>query len=109
MRPRGHEMEPSGLEEPRPALLAAHPDLLTFLERSAIFPRVEERYRVELDGRTHYLVRGDTLGSREDLLVDALARGAAPEGADPLSRALFLELPRHLQEVIRGATRSDPG
>ncbi|KYF53389.1 hypothetical protein BE08_39230 [Sorangium cellulosum] len=109
MTPGGGDLGPIRPEEPRPALLVAHPELLAFLDGSTIFPRVEARHRVELDGRTHYLVRGDTLGSREDLLVDALARGAAPEGADALSRALFLELPGHLQEVIRGATRSDPG
>ncbi|WP_437692032.1 hypothetical protein [Sorangium sp. So ce176] len=110
MRPRCAEVDrgATGPEGPRPPLLEAHPELLALVDRSATFRRVEERYRIELDGRTHYLVRGDTLGSREDLLVDALARGAAPEGADPLSRALFLELPGHLQEVIRGATRSDP-
>ncbi|WP_437758856.1 hypothetical protein [Sorangium sp. So ce1389] len=88
-------------------MLKAHPELLALLDRSEAFRRVEERYRIEISGRTLYLVRGDTLGSREDLLVDALARGSAPEGADPLSRALFLELPGHLQEVIRGITRSD--
>ncbi|MGK3964694.1 hypothetical protein WMF38_11015 [Sorangium sp. So ce118] len=100
-------MEAIGPEEPRPAVLEAHPELLALLDRSETFRRVEERYRIEIGGRTLYLVRGDTLGSREDLLVDALVRGSAPEGADPLSRALFLELPGHLQEVIRGVTRSD--
>ncbi|XYI01373.1 hypothetical protein ACMHYB_17120 [Sorangium sp. So ce1128] len=100
-------MEAIGPEEPRPALLEAHPELLALLDRSETFRRVEERYRIEIGGRTLYLVRGDTLGSREDLLVDALVRGSVPEGADPLSRALFLELPGHLREVIRGGSRSD--
>jgi hypothetical protein len=95
-------------EPPQPSLLLAHPELRALLDRSERFRRIEERYRIEIEGQTFYLVRGDTLGSREELLIDALVRGSAPESADPLSRALFLELPGHLQEVIRGLTRSEP-
>lgn len=92
-----------------PALLRAHPALHALLDRSETFRRIAERARIELDGRTHFLVRGDTLGSREELLVDALCRGASPESSDPLCRALFLELPAALQrEVIRCAERPDP-
>jgi hypothetical protein len=79
------------------------------MERSTNFRRIEERDRIDIDGRTHYIVHGDTLGSREELFIDALCRGASPEGADPPSRALFLELPPALRDEIRRITRQDPG
>ena len=91
-----------------PALLRAHPALQALLDRSEIFRRIAEGARIDLDGRTHFLVRGDTLGSREELLVDALCRGASPESSDPLSRALFLELPPALQAAIWCAGRANP-
>ena len=91
-----------------PALLRAHPALLALLDRSETFRRIAEEARVDLDGRTHFLVRGDTLGSREELLVDALCRGASPESSDPPSRALFLELPPNLQDAVRRAGRLGP-
>jgi hypothetical protein len=101
-------MTAPGPRERSPALLDAHPELRALMDRSEALRLLEERERVEIDGITRYIVRGDTLGSREELFVDALSRGSSSEGADPLSRALFLELPPALQDVIRRATRLDP-
>jgi hypothetical protein len=92
----------------QPELLRAHPELLELMARSETFGRIAERARLEIDGITHFLVRGDTLGSREELLVDALSEGSSPESADPSRRALFLELPPALQEVVRRTVRPDP-
>lgn len=92
----------------QPELLRAYPELQAFADRSEIFRRIAERARVDIDGRAHYLVRGDTLGSRDELLVDALCRGASPESADPPSRALFLELTPELQAAVRRTVRPDP-
>ena len=78
------------------------------MERSETFRRIAERARIVLDGRTHYLVHGDTLGSLEDLFVDAVSRGSSSEGSDPLSRALFLELPSELQDAVNRRVRPDP-
>jgi hypothetical protein len=102
-------MTSSGPTARSPALLEAHPELRALLEHSETFRRIAESARIEIEGSTRYLVRGDTLGSLEELLVDALSRGSSPEGADPLSRALFLELPPSLQDVIRASVRRDPG
>jgi hypothetical protein len=101
------------LEESRknpapPALLRAHPALQALLDQSETFRRIAEAARLDLDGRTCFIVHGDTLGSREELLVDALFRGSSPESADPLSRALFLELPPALQAMIWSAGRLSP-
>ncbi len=92
----------------QPELLRAYPELLAIMDRSETFRRIAESARVEIDGITHYLVRGDTLGSREELLVDALSFGSSPESADPLRRALFLELPPALQAAVRRTVRPDP-
>jgi hypothetical protein len=91
-----------------PALLEAHPELRTVMERSETFRRIADRARLVIDGRTSYVVRGDTLGTVEELFVDALSRGSSPEGSDPLSRALFLELAPELQEAVRRRVREDP-
>jgi hypothetical protein len=45
-------------------------------------------------------VRGDTIGDRDDLFVDALARGSSPDSPDPLARRMFEELSRELQRLI---------
>lgn len=91
-----------------PNPLEAYPELRAHMDRSETFQRIAERARIVLDGRTLYLVRGDTLGTRDDLFLDALSRGSSPESGDPQSRALFLELPPHLQRVILGCVRPDP-
>lgn len=88
--------------------LEAYPELRAIMNGSATFRRIADRARLVIGGRTAYLVRGDTLGTLEELFVDALSRGSAPEGADEPSRALFLELPPHLQDVIRRGVRQDP-
>ena len=89
-------------------LLTAYPELRAVMDRSETFGRIAERARLVLDGRTHYLVHGDTLGSLEELFVDALSRGSSSEGSDPLCRTLFLELPAELQDAVRRRVRPDP-
>jgi hypothetical protein len=91
-----------------PGLLAAHPELRAVMERSETFRRIAERARLVLDGRVHYLVRGDTLGSLEELFVDALSRGSSPTGSDALCRELFLELPPELRSAVQRGVRPDP-
>jgi hypothetical protein len=78
------------------------------MERSATFRRIAGRARIVLDGNEHYLIHRDTLGSLEELFVDAVCRGSSPEGSDPLTRALFLELPAALQAAVRRSVRPDP-
>jgi hypothetical protein len=91
-----------------PPLLVAHPELYAVMERSDTFRHIQERARIVLDGRVHYLVHGDTLGSLDDLFVDALSRGSSAAGSDPPSRSLFLELPPTLQDAVRRSVRPDP-
>ena len=98
----------SGSSPARPGLLAAYPELRAVMEQSDTFRGIAERARLVVDGRTHYLVHGDTLGSMEELFVDALSRGASSASADPPSRALFLELTPELQDAVRRRVRPDP-
>jgi hypothetical protein len=81
-------------------LLRAHPELRRQMEASSRFARLAARKRIALDGRVHYIVRGDTLGDLDELYVDALVRGAAPGSADADARALFDELPAELKPII---------
>lgn len=91
-----------------PDPLEAYPELRAIMTGSATFRGIADRARLVIGGRTAYLVRGDTLGTLEELFIDALSRGSTPEGADEASRALFLELPPHLQDVILRCVRQDP-
>jgi hypothetical protein len=81
--------------------LDAHPDLREAQAQSEAFPRIREQASLAVAGRQFYLVYGDTLGDEEELFLDRLARGARDQGADRLSRELFLELSPELQEVVR--------
>jgi hypothetical protein len=78
-----------------------HPELRHALRRSAVWPRVREEAGMTIQGQTMYAIAGDVLGGEEDLFLDRLARGARPAGADPLSRALFLELAPDLEEALQ--------
>lgn len=81
--------------------LDVHPDLREAQAQSEAFPRIREQASLAVAGRQFYLVYGDTLGDEEELFLDRLARGARDQGADRLSRELFLELSPELQEVVR--------
>ena len=80
--------------------LDAHPDLWAARERSGLWPRIKADASVRPAGVELFVVAGDTLGGEEELFLDRLARGARPS-ADPLSRALFLELSTPLQAEVR--------
>src|SRR5271165_6913249 len=82
------------------AFLEAHPELKAARERSAVWDHVMKRYAVEGLGPDSYVVRGDTIGDRDDLFVDALARGSSPDSPDRLARQMFEELPQELQRLI---------
>lgn len=87
------------------AFLAAHPSLAEAMRTSTAFDGIRRQALLDIDGERLYIVRGDTLGSEEELFVEALVRGAqhgvsggprpAPtDPADPSDpdRALYLEL-----------------
>jgi hypothetical protein len=86
------------------AFLAAHPSLAEAMRTSAAFDAIRRQALLDIDGERLYIVRGDTLGSEEELFVEALVRGArggrgaarpgptdSPDPGDP-DRALYLEL-----------------
>lgn len=87
--------------------LETHPELRAFMG-SETFRRIADEARVVIGGHARYLVHGDTMGTLDDLFLDALSRGSSAEGSDASSRALFLELPPHLQDAIRSCVRQDP-
>jgi hypothetical protein len=80
--------------------LDAHPDLDAARARSGVWPKIKDAASIRPAGVEVFVVGGDTLGGEEELFLDRLARGARASG-DPLSRALFLELPGALQAEVR--------
>lgn len=70
------------------------------LRESETWQALKQRYKLHDDEPGLYVVRGDTIGEEDDLLVDALARGSAPKSPDALARRLFEELPPQLQDVV---------
>lgn len=95
-------------EKSRAALfLDARPALRAAMKASEIFPELKKRKSLDIDDEQLYIVRGDTLGDEDDLYLDALVRGANPEGSDELSRRLFLELDEKSRSLIL-ASRERP-
>ena len=79
--------------------MEAHPGLRQHM-RSERFVRLAFRKRIEINGRELYVVRGDLLSGLDDLYIDALVRGAAPQSPDAEAQALFEELEPELRRVI---------
>jgi len=82
------------------AFLQSHPELLKVRDQSAVWEQVRKLYAIEALGPEFYVIRSDTLGNRDDLFLDVLARGSSPETGDLLARRLFEELPPHLRELF---------
>ena len=80
--------------------LQGHPDLDAARNDSKIWEKLKKQYAIEALGSDAYLVRGDTIGDHDDLYLDALARGSAPQSPDPLARRLYEELPPGLQQLV---------
>ena len=76
-----------------------HPDV-RIVQKSEAWRVLKEHYALHDDEPGLYVVRGDTVGDEDELLVDALARGSAPQTPDPLARRLFEELPATLQDSV---------
>ncbi|HYJ81038.1 MAG TPA: hypothetical protein VEW03_15605 [Longimicrobiaceae bacterium] len=82
-------------------LVSQHPELRELMSRSSNFRHIKDEAVLSVDNTPEYIVRGDTLGSEEDLFVEALVRGAvAPDPDDPY-RALFLELSETSRSVLQ--------
>jgi hypothetical protein len=86
-------------------LLSAHPELRRTMVESKIFPRIRHQAGLPIDGEQLYIVMGDTLGTEEDLYLEALIRGAAGQG--DLNRALFNELDGRLRSVVMDASAKE--
>ena len=81
--------------------LNRHPEIEQMRDRSQTWSQVKDQKRMKgLDGDL-YVVRGDTMGDEDDLLVDTLARGGAPQTSDPMARSLFEELSPEMQKSVR--------
>lgn len=90
------------------AFLDTHPRLREHMRASERFRRIEAGERLVIDGQTHYVVRGDTLGGQEALYLDSVSRGASASAGDPEARALFAELDDDLKAVIRNRIKPRP-
>ncbi len=75
------------------------------MERSECFSRIRARSALSIDDETQYIVRGDTLGSEDDLYLDALAKGIHAQDPGSEYRALYLELDEPLRSLIHTRLR----
>jgi hypothetical protein len=64
------------------------------------FAKLKKALEIHYDNETIYPVRGDLLGSEEELLLDSLVRGENNHEIDSRYRAVFLDLPFHLRHLI---------
>ena len=85
--------------------LDEHPELRAAMHRSGSFPRIREESAIVVDDETQYIVRGDALGSEDDLFLDALAKGSAAQDPEDVYRALYLELDEPLRSLLNSRLR----
>ena len=89
--------------------LAANRWLVDAMRSSAAFEAVKGEAALDIDDERLYIVRGDTLGSEEELYLEALVRGAqCDDPTDPVRR-VYLELDDHQRAIVneRIGGRSD--
>jgi hypothetical protein len=80
--------------------LAAHPELREAMQASAAFEDIKQKAILDIDGETLYIIRGDTLGTAEDLYLETIVRGAQQENLTDPRRAVYLELDPKLRALI---------
>ncbi len=83
--------------------LDKHPALRETMARSRKMDELEKKVALPKDDESEeqlYIVRGHTVGDKDELYVDALARGSNPETKDALARELFLEMDPALQALV---------
>lgn len=86
--------------------LDEHPELRSAMARSQKLPELKKRLALPKDDATDeneeqlYIVKGDTVGSEDDLFVDALARGSNSATQDSVARELYLELDPSLKSLV---------
>ena len=89
--------------------LAANRWLIDAMQSSTAFEAVKRGAALDIDDERLYIVRGDTLGSEEDLFLEAVVRGAqCDDPTDPV-RQVYLELDDHQRAIVdeRIGGRSD--
>jgi hypothetical protein len=59
---------------------------------SAAFADLKQAAALEIDDEVLYIVRGDTVGDEDELLVESLVLGARSTRDDDPARRLYLEL-----------------
>jgi hypothetical protein len=79
--------------------LDEHPAMAGIMETPA-FELLKEQASLDIDGERLYIVRGDTLGSEADLLLEALVVGAQLDDPTDPRRALYLDLDDGLRMSI---------
>jgi hypothetical protein len=91
--------------------LNEHPELREAMAKSQKFAELKKRKALPKDNAEDqeeeqlYVVRGDTVGDEDELVLDALARGANSETQDALARELFLEMDQRLQALVMNQLR----
>ena len=89
--------------------LGANRWLVDAMRSSTAFEAVKREAALDIDDERLYIVRGDTLGSEQELYLEALVRGAQCDNPTDPVRQVYLELDDHQRAVIdeRIGGRSD--
>jgi hypothetical protein len=72
--------------------LAEHRELGHAMRSSSAFEAVKREAALDIDEERLYIVRGDTLGTEEELFLEAVVRGAQRDEAEDPYRRVYLEL-----------------
>ncbi len=62
------------------------------MRSSSAFEAVKREAALDIDEERLYIVRGDTLGTEEDLFLEAVVRGAQRDDSEDPYRQVYLEL-----------------
>lgn len=92
---------------------AASRGLEEAMKASTAFEEVKREAALDIDGERLYIVRGDTLGSEEDLYLETIVRGAQRDDPNDPYRRVYLELDDELRtrvdERVARAAGEPPG
>jgi hypothetical protein len=92
---------------------AANRGLEHAMKGSTAFQEVKREAALDIDDERLYIVRGDTLGSEEDLYLETIVRGAQRDDPNDPYRRVYLELDDELRmrvdERVAGAASERHG
>jgi hypothetical protein len=81
-------------------LFAAHRGLEEAMKASTAFEEVKRQAALDIDDERLYIVRGDTLGTEQDLYLETVVRGAQRDDPSDPYRRVYLELDDEVRILV---------